>query len=282
MCFLLLCLTLTLAGTGAVPTGPSIEIHSRIIGGWECDKHSQPWQALLTFTRKHNSVCGGVLVHPQWVLTAAHCIGDNYKVLLGLHDRSSEESTVQEARVSARFPHPLYNMTLLNLLLSHKMNLTFFYKTFLGADFSHDLMLLHLDQPVQLTDAVQVLDLPTQEPQVGSTCHVSGWGRTSQNYENSFVLPEKLQCVEFTLLSNNECSHAHMFKVTEAMLCAGHMEGGKDSCVGDSGGPLICDGVFQGIASWGSSPCGQQGRPGIYVKVFLYISWIQETIKAHS
>ncbi|XP_055991578.1 blarina toxin-like [Sorex fumeus] len=281
MCFLLLCLALTLVGTGAVPPHPGVQIHSRIIGGWECDKHSRPWQALLTLTDKHHGICGGVLVHPQWVLTAAHLKKDNYKVLLGLHDRFSNDGTVQEAQVSASFPHPLYNMTLRNLLESSEMNWANYYKTFSGADFSHDLMLLRLEKPVQLTPAVQVLDLPTQEPQVGSMCYASGWGSINPNYAN-FIRPVKLQCVDLTLLSNDVCSHVHMYKITEFMLCAGHMEGGKDSCKGDSGGPLICDGVFQGVASWGSTPCAQPNTPGVYVKVFSYINWIRETIATHS
>ncbi|KAB1273703.1 Kallikrein-1 [Camelus dromedarius] len=69
MWFLILCLALSLAGTGAVP-----QIQSRIIGGWECEKHSQPWQAALYYFSKFQ--CGGVLVDPQWVLTAAHCINE--------------------------------------------------------------------------------------------------------------------------------------------------------------------------------------------------------------
>nr|QKV49760.1 kallikrein-1_BL2 [Blarina brevicauda] len=277
MYFLLLCLALTLMGTGAAPPYPGIQIHARIVGGWECDKHSQPWQAVLTFAK--NGFCGGVLVHPQWVLTAAHCFQDNIKVILGLHDLVSNEDTVQKIQVNAIFLHPLYNMTLRNLLKHHTKNSL---KTFRRADFSHDLMLLHLEHPVQLTDAVQVLDLPTQEPQVGSNCYASGWGSINPDAKNSFVLPKTLQCVDLALLPNEICSRAYIFKMTEAMLCAGHMKGGKDTCGGDSGGPLICDGMFQGITSWGATPCALQRRPGAYVKIFSYVDWIRETITTHS
>ncbi|XP_009580577.1 PREDICTED: trypsin-1-like, partial [Fulmarus glacialis] len=50
------------------------------------------------------------------------------------------------------------------------------------------------------------------------------------------------------------------------------------NCTGDSGGPLICNGVLQGIVSWGDHPCGQAGKPGVYSKVYNYLPWIQETI----
>uniref|UniRef100_A0A3Q2HTH2 Peptidase S1 domain-containing protein n=1 Tax=Equus caballus TaxID=9796 RepID=A0A3Q2HTH2_HORSE len=97
-----------------------------------------------------------------------------------------------------------------------------------GDDYSHDLMLLQLAQPTQITAAVQVLALPTQEPVLGSTCYASGWGSIEPD---KFTYPDELRCVDLTLLSNDVCDNAHSQKVTEYMLCAGHLEGGKDTCV---------------------------------------------------
>ncbi|XP_055093904.1 prostate-specific antigen isoform X7 [Symphalangus syndactylus] len=209
----------TLSGTriGAAPL-----ILSRIVGGWECEKHSQPWQVLVASHGR--AVCGGVLVHPQWVLTAAHCI---------------------------RKP---------------------------GDDSSHDLMLLHLSEPAEITDAVKVMDLPTQEPALGSTCYASGWGSIEPQ---EFLTPKKLQCVDLHIISNDVCAQVHSQKVTKFMLCAGRWTGGKSTCSGDSGGPLVCNGVLQGITSWGPEPCALPEKPAVYTKVVHYRKWIKDTIAAN-
>uniref|UniRef100_A0A673VB47 Kallikrein related peptidase 13 n=1 Tax=Suricata suricatta TaxID=37032 RepID=A0A673VB47_SURSU len=93
--------------------------------------------------------------------------------------------------------------------------------------------------------------------------------------------PPTLQCANIQLRSDEECHQVYPGKITPNMLCAGTKEGGKDSCEGDSGGPLICNGTLHGIISWGDFPCGQPNRPGVYTRVSQYVVWIQETIKKH-
>ena len=67
---------------------------------------------------------------------------------------------------------------------------------------------------------------------------------------------------------------------SETMICAGYPEGGKDSCNGDGGGPLICDGELQGITSWGIG-CAEKERPGVYTRVCNFIDWIEITIASN-
>ncbi|XP_037847929.1 kallikrein-2 isoform X4 [Chlorocebus sabaeus] len=217
MWVLVLFIALSVGCTGAVPL-----IQSRIVGGWECEKHSQPWQAAVY---SHGwAHCGGVLVYPQWVLTAAHCL-----------KKPDEDS-------------------------------------------SHDLMLLRLSEPAKITDAVKVLGLPTQEPAPGTTCYASGWGSIQPK---EFLRPKSLQCVSLHLLSNDMCAGAYSEKVTAFMLCAGLWTGGKDTCGGDSGGPLVCNGVLQGITSWGPESCALPEKPAVYTKVVHYRKWIKDTIAAN-
>ncbi|XP_008152540.2 kallikrein-1 [Eptesicus fuscus] len=257
---LVLGLALSLASTGAVPP-----IQSRIVGGWEC-KHSQPWQAALY--HYNHFECGGVLVDPQWVLTAAHCISDNYQLWLGRHNLFDEEDSAQYVQVSKSFPHPQFNLSLLKNHTTHP-----------GEDYSYDLMLLRLAQPAQITDSVKALDLPTQAPKLGSTCYASGWGSTNP-YPPEY--PDELQCVDLKVLPNNVCAKAHPQKVTDVMMCVGNLEGGKDTCAGDSGGPLICGGVLQGITSWGHTPCARPGMPGVFTRILPLVDWIKETMAANA
>ncbi|XP_038383984.1 kallikrein-1-like isoform X6 [Canis lupus familiaris] len=258
MWFLVLCLALSLAGTGAAPP-----VQSRIIGGWDCTKNSQPWQAALYHYSKFQ--CGGVLVHPEWVLTAAHCINDNYQLWLGRYNLFEHEDTAQFVQIRESFPHPEFNLS----FLKNHTRLP-------EEDYSHDIMLLRLAEPAQITDAVRVLDLPTQEPQVGSTCCASGWGSIEPD---KLSLPDTLHCANISVIPAASCNKDYPGRLVASMLCAGAEGGGTESCEGDSGGPLVCRGVLQGIVSWGDVPCDTTTKPGVYTKVCSYLEWIKETMK---
>uniref|UniRef100_F7DW27 Peptidase S1 domain-containing protein n=1 Tax=Equus caballus TaxID=9796 RepID=F7DW27_HORSE len=137
-------------------------VQSRVIGDWECEKRPRPWQVAVYCHTDFQ--CGGVLVHPQWVLAAAHCKSEDHpqQVWLGCCDSFEDKDTVQFLQVSDSFPHPDFKLSLLkqNIFIP-------------GDDCSHDLMLLRLVQPTRLTAAVQVLALPAQEPALWSLCCAS-------------------------------------------------------------------------------------------------------------
>ncbi|KAG8222567.1 hypothetical protein J437_LFUL011693, partial [Ladona fulva] len=119
--------------------------------------------------------------------------------------------------------------------------------------------------------------------QNGRLCTVVGWG---QLFEVGRIFPDTLQEVELPLISTSECRKRTLFlplyHLTDAMFCAGYDRGGRDACLGDSGGPLMCqepDGHWSlyGITSNGYG-CARANRPGVYTKVSHYIPWMEETM----
>ncbi|PWA33491.1 hypothetical protein CCH79_00007558 [Gambusia affinis] len=229
-----------------------LEDDEKIVGGYECPRNSVPYQVSL-FTGYN--YCGGVLLSDQWVLSAAHCKpSSNLEVRLGEHDIWEPDHTEQHIMSSAFIRHPDYNPRTQD----------------------SDIMLIKLSQPAILNDYVRPAALPSDCGSAGAMCRISGWGNIRPSDEGSRY-PDKLQCLEVPLLSDDTCFNAYPFQITENMICAGYLEGGKDSCQGDSGGPMVCEGQLQGVVSWGHG-CAQRNKPGVYTKVCNYVSWIKTTM----
>ncbi|MCL4140775.1 UNVERIFIED_CONTAM: hypothetical protein GTU68_028093, partial [Idotea baltica] len=98
---------------------------------------------------------------------------------------------------------------------------------------------------------------------------------------------DTLQEVEVPVISTKECRKRTIFlplyRITEDMFCAGYDRGGRDACLGDSGGPLMCqklDGRWEvmGVTSNGYG-CARPHRPGVYTKVVNYLSWIEQVLE---
>ncbi|XP_078389613.1 trypsin-like [Cetorhinus maximus] len=227
----------------------------RIVGGYECAPHSLPYQVYITYVRR--PWCGGSLLNSQWILSAAHCHSrsNRLKVWVGAHDLSIDEGSRQSPRVVKAIQHPHYD-----------------YGTT-----DNDIMLMKVSPPVQFNEKVQPIRLPSSCASVGTQCIASGWGNMI-NGEEQF--PDRLQCLEVPILSDTECGSSYKDSITPNMFCAGFLEGGKETCQADSGGPLVCAGEQQGIVSWGFA-CGHPGYPSVYTKLCNYISWINETIAAN-
>uniref|UniRef100_A0A8C4TMG1 trypsin n=1 Tax=Erpetoichthys calabaricus TaxID=27687 RepID=A0A8C4TMG1_ERPCA len=229
-----------------------LEDDDKIINGYECPRHSQPWQAFLTTNNKR--WCGAALINEWWLVSAAHCYKppSTLAVHLGEHNLSEVEGTEQHIKVAKAIKHPGYS-----------------YWTD-----DNDFMLIKLQRPVQFNEYIQPIQLANSCAPAGSQCLVSGWG----NLKISEVqYPDVLQCLQVPILSDATCRQAYKNEITSNMFCAGFMEGGRDSCQGDSGGPLVCDGVLQGVVSWGDE-CAKENAPGVYAKVCNYNAWVAEII----
>ncbi|KAM8788816.1 kallikrein-7-like [Rhynchonycteris naso] len=243
----LLSLALGSAGQGVQDTG------ERIIHGVPCPRGSNPWQVALF--RINKFWCAGVLIHEQWVLTVAHCYLSEYIVQLG-SDLLVDENA-QRIRATESFIHPEYD-DFLNI---------------------HDIMLVKLSSPANLTSTVKTAELPTSCKDPGTNCSVSGWGSITMNIVTNS--PE-LMCSNVSLISFKDCRRYFAIVLRKFMMCAAAPTGLTFACKGDSGGPLMCEGSLQGLISRGYFPCVPPFGPIVYTRLCKYGKWINETMENNS
>ena len=139
-----------------------------------------------------------------------------------------------------------------------------------------DIALLHLSKPVNYSDAVSPICMPSSSWNSSNTsqCYVTGWGQIREAGPTS----DKLRVAQVPIIEHNECRKMYQGKsLTRRMLCAGYKQGRIDSCQGVSGGPLACweNGAFvlAGAVSWGFG-CAQRNQPGVYANIPSFQSWI--------
>ncbi|KAK1164520.1 urokinase-type plasminogen activator-like [Acipenser oxyrinchus oxyrinchus] len=243
----------------------------KIVGGEISTIDSHPWIAAIFYRSRNREMfrCGGSLIHPCWVLTAAHCFPegpdtkpDQYSVYLG-KDALNATDSLKEQKFDVE-----------NIILHHEFDNS-------QGSFNNDIALVKLSgQCAVESSSVKTVCLPPTNQMLpqGSYCEIAGYGKEAQSL---WYFSQYLREATVQLIPQNTCKSTQFYgsEVTDNMFCAGHPEWKVDSCKGDSGGPLVCDVYGKmflfGIVSWGEG-CAKAYRPGVYTRVTNYNQWIAD------
>lgn len=251
----------------------------RVLGDEESNKSKQgefPWMAavfseegMVNNQPQLKYQCGASIIHPEVLLTAAHCVPNNqkYHIKAGTLNVENEDgiSGTQQRRVNSMTVHPLYN----------------------EQTFEHDIAILFLNSPLILNSNVNTICLPV--PGLGDRedkiCEVSGWGKNKYGESGKFqTILKKLQV---PIVPNQKCKRQienklrQSYDVPPSLMCAGGEEG-KDTCEGDGGSALVCaipdirntyyeiGFVVAGIG------CGEADVPALYANILHSKDWIDQ------
>ncbi|XP_069683015.1 trypsin-1-like isoform X1 [Periplaneta americana] len=253
---LILLAILVAAGTqGKVIHRHPIRSNCNIVGGVDAAPGEFPSQ--LSFLTKYGLDCGASILSENWAITAGHCADD-------IHVR---DIMLKAGSIYVSKGGTLYNVS--QIIIHEAYNPK--------DDWRNDIALLKVSSPFKIDGVtVKPVSLPAQgeNPPDGAIATVIGWGKMSESGPTSDIL----QKVDIPIINQKLCADLYNqtgLPIYDVHICAGLLQGGKDSCQGDSGGPLFVDGTLVGIVSWGEG-CAEPNRPGVYTRVSSFIDWIRE------
>ncbi|XP_037071855.1 CLIP domain-containing serine protease 14D-like [Pollicipes pollicipes] len=270
-----------------LPSSCGFSFTTKIVGGVEVALGEFPWLAILGYevqgTDEVDFNCGGAVINDRYVVTAAHCVTDlpaGFRlatVRVGEHDLTKDTDCVgsdcagpvQDFQIEEIISHKEYNSP---------------------NRFWNDIALLRLNKPInkQLSTFVDSICLPFDSFRTQSLddqrLYVAGFGLTSAFGDSSEVLMK----VQVPTVDDDQC--AAVFRRQRAVIGPGQMcagaEKGRDSCSGDSGGPLMAADrttgppyQLMGVVSFGVTRCGTEGVPGVYTRVTGYLNWIMDHMR---
>ncbi|MEU3523994.1 serine protease [Streptomyces sp. NPDC038707] len=226
-----------------------------IVGGTTTTTSAYPFMMQIT-DASQNQFCGGTLVAPTKVVTAAHCmVGEttgSVRVVGGRTYLNGTNGTV--SRVSRIWINPGYT----------------------DATNGDDVAVLTLSTSMPYTTAKYVTSSQTSVYAAGTSARILGWGTTSENGSSS----NQLRTATVPVVSDSNCRSSYGSDFVQSdMVCAGYSSGGVDTCQGDSGGPLLIGGVLAGITSWGEG-CAEAGYPGVYTRLTTFSDLVTAQVTA--
>jgi len=235
---------------------------SRVVNGNDAKRNAWPWQISLRVGGRH--FCGGSIINPRWVVTAAHCVEENpspggYTVVVGLHDQSERPKGDQVFALQKVIMHEQYS----------------------SREFNNDVALLQLKKPIKMSSKARAVCLPPHGDRIkdGTRCYITGWGRTETGKPANI-----LQQAVLPVASEQKCRTVNEkldIKIRpDTMICAGGQGKGKPGgCRGDSGGPLVCkEGgrfVLRGATSWVQRECSTNFFT-VFARISSFVSWINQ------
>ncbi|MFJ9869802.1 trypsin-like serine protease [Streptomyces sp. NPDC101165] len=264
-------------GDSSTKTGSQSAVSPKIIGGTETTISTAPWMAQLWYYDDKGTTdtsddfgffCGGSVVSPTKILTAAHCVRDEnnkaynwkaYGAVVTGTDQLATGSDLHGGQATGvvRQWNASYNPSTID----------------------NDIAVLTLAVPVKATPIRMVTSGDTAS-YTSSGATVYGWGRTSSTSDD---ISPTLKTATLPIQSDSTCSGYYAGFVKGHMVCAGNPASGSDAgttsaCNGDSGGPLVVNGRIAGVVSWGVEDCVAKGAYSVFSKVSSYVGAVYPQI----
>jgi trypsin len=259
----------------AAPAAASAEIQPRVVGGDDATIEQYPWQAALVFDRAkvsgstfHRQFCGGSLITPSIVLTAAHCVYDT--------DPDDESSLDSDDVAVVLGQTQLFGAPPDSELDVQSVTYPADFDPSFGPGNwevpNNDIAYLVLAAPYPGASTIDIAGPDEAELwDADSPEEITGWGATAESGAGSGG-SNTLQTATVPILPDETCADDYdVYFSADSMVCAGYPEGGIDTCFGDSGGPMqapLEDGGYRlvGVTSWGDG-CARPDAPGVYTRV---------------